>query len=184
MATNNAVNTSLSGQTGTGSFAGSISPTFTTPTLGVATATSLGFSPTTNGVVGTPTNDSASAGYVGELISSIVLFGSATSLSTGVAKNITSILLPAGDWDVFGNVGFTGPASTVVNQVGWISSTSATLPDQALRAQNTNSGTGNGMAVTNVFQLPSPTTIYLSALSNFSGGTLSVFGYIYARRRR
>lgn len=34
MATNNAVNTSLSGQTGTGSFVGSTSPTLTTPNLG------------------------------------------------------------------------------------------------------------------------------------------------------
>lgn len=41
MATNNAVNTTLSGQSGTGSFAGSTSPSFTTPNLGVATATSV-----------------------------------------------------------------------------------------------------------------------------------------------
>lgn len=41
MATNNAVNTSLSGQSGTGSFAGNVSPSFTTPTLGVATGTSF-----------------------------------------------------------------------------------------------------------------------------------------------
>lgn len=41
MATINAVNTTLSGQTGTGAFAGSVSPTFTTPILGVATATSI-----------------------------------------------------------------------------------------------------------------------------------------------
>jgi hypothetical protein len=33
MATNNAVNTSLSGQTGTGSFAGSVSPSLTTPKI-------------------------------------------------------------------------------------------------------------------------------------------------------
>ncbi len=41
MATINAVNTSLSGQTGTGSFVGSTSPTLVTPTIGVATATSV-----------------------------------------------------------------------------------------------------------------------------------------------
>ena len=34
MATNNAVNTSLSGQTGTGTFVGSTSPTLVTPALG------------------------------------------------------------------------------------------------------------------------------------------------------
>lgn len=43
MATNNGLNTSLSGQTGTGSFVGSTSPTLATPNIGVATATSLTF---------------------------------------------------------------------------------------------------------------------------------------------
>lgn len=41
MATNNAVNTSLSGQSGTGAFAGNVSPSLTTPILGVATGTSF-----------------------------------------------------------------------------------------------------------------------------------------------
>lgn len=41
MATQNAVNTSLSGQTGTGNFVGANTPTLITPVLGVATATSI-----------------------------------------------------------------------------------------------------------------------------------------------
>ena len=41
MATQNAVNVGLSGSTGSGSFVGSISATLVTPTLGVATATSI-----------------------------------------------------------------------------------------------------------------------------------------------
>lgn len=43
MTTQNAVNTSLSGQTGTGAFVGATSPTLVTPTLGAATATSINF---------------------------------------------------------------------------------------------------------------------------------------------
>jgi hypothetical protein len=43
MATINSVDTSLSGQTGTGSFVGSTSPTLVTPALGAATATSVNF---------------------------------------------------------------------------------------------------------------------------------------------
>jgi len=43
MTTNNAVNTSLSSQTGTGSFVGSTSPTLVTPVLGAANATSINF---------------------------------------------------------------------------------------------------------------------------------------------
>lgn len=41
MATNNAVNTSLSGQTGTGNFVGSTSPTFVTPALGTPSSGNL-----------------------------------------------------------------------------------------------------------------------------------------------
>lgn len=41
MATNNAVNTTLSGQSGTGSFAGTTSPSFTTPTIGTPSAGTL-----------------------------------------------------------------------------------------------------------------------------------------------
>lgn len=43
MTTNNSVNTTLSGQTGTGTFVGATSPTLVTPNVGVATATSLTF---------------------------------------------------------------------------------------------------------------------------------------------
>lgn len=46
MATNNIINVGLSGQTGTGAFAGSNSPIFTTPTLGEALATSVNFGQT------------------------------------------------------------------------------------------------------------------------------------------
>ncbi len=55
MSTNNAVNTSLSGQSGTGSFAGSTSPSFTTPALGTPTAGVLSSCtglPLTTGVTG------------------------------------------------------------------------------------------------------------------------------------
>lgn len=41
MANNNAVNTTLTGQSGTGAFAGNISPAFTTPNLGAAVGSSL-----------------------------------------------------------------------------------------------------------------------------------------------
>lgn len=44
MTTNNAVNVPLSGNTGTGNFVGSTSPTLVTPTLGAASATSLSVS--------------------------------------------------------------------------------------------------------------------------------------------
>jgi len=79
MTTNNAVNVTLSGQTGTGNFVGSTSPTLVTPTLGVATATSI-----TAGNINIATNSIISSNTNGniDLIpngTGAVLFYSATS---------------------------------------------------------------------------------------------------------
>ena len=54
MATNNSVNVPLSGSSGTGAFAGTISPVFTTPNIGSGTGTASGnttYSPNNHGVV-------------------------------------------------------------------------------------------------------------------------------------
>jgi len=59
MTTINAVNTSLSGQTGTGTFAGNVSPIFTTPALGTPTAgvlSSCSGLPISTGVAGLGAN--------------------------------------------------------------------------------------------------------------------------------
>lgn len=159
----------------------------TTPTLGAATATSLTFSPTTGGIIGTTTNDNASAGTVGELISSSVLAASSISLTTATAANVTSISLTAGDWDVCGNVFIS---LSVLGSVArcWISSTSASAPDNSLLsfigtvpATSTNSG----MNAPNIrFSLSGTTTIYLSCSATFASGTGSASGNIIARRAR
>ncbi len=153
---------------------------------------SITFSPTTSGLVGTLTNNNASAGKVGEFISSVIAFASGGAATTLTPRNVTSISLTAGDWDVWGNVGFTGDASTsVVAAVGWISSTSATQPDVSLITYIPFSGiTGTNTAPISVtvpclrFALAGTTTIYLSTNQAFSVSTLSTFGGIYARRRR
>jgi hypothetical protein len=186
MATNNAVNTSLSGQTGTGTFVGSTSPTLVTPTLGAASATSVTFSSTT-GIVGTTTNNNAAAGSVGEYISSVVAAISPVTLTSTVVANVTSISLTAGDWDVFGNVVISSGATGILYSYGWVSTTSATQPDGSLAA-----GMYIVPAVTAQMATPVPfarlslsttTTVYLSAVSSFTG-TASACGGIYARRRR
>jgi hypothetical protein len=135
---------------------------------------------------GTRTNNNAPTGYVGEFISSSIVAGSAVSLSTGVANNITSISLTAGDWDVEGNVFFTvGGTCTIC--YAWSSLTSATTPDASLV---------NGKIVTSGIQnfgtqvpflrvcIATTTTVYLSAISTFSTSIVTVCGNIYARRVR
>lgn len=166
----------------------------TTPTLGVATATSLTFSPTTNGIVGTTTNNNAAAGSVGEFVSSIVSTGAPVSLVTVTAANVTSISLTAGDWDVWGFIYVTGSATSAATFYGAISSSSATIPSSF--ADNTsfcafapalNFATYGGSAFpvpAARISLSTTTTIYLCTQLGFLGGTGVASGAIRARRVR
>ena len=184
MATNNCVNVGLAGAIGTVKFAGTTSPTFITPVLGAATATSVAFSPTTGGIVGTTAADAASAGTVGEVISSAIVVASAVTISTTVAKDVTSISLTAGDWDVWGNVYATG--TTVTKFQCWTSQTSATAPDLSLvtfvmpLATSAAVGFPTPLARYNV---SGATTVYLSTNCTLTG-TGKASGNLYARRRR
>lgn len=176
---------------GSGAIALTTSPTFVTPVLGAASATSLSFS-STSGIIGTTTNNNAAALSVGEQVISTVDVSSPVSLSTLTNANITSISLTAGDWDVYGMVGFTPAATTnIVQTFGWTSSTSATLPSSFLYAKLQNVSTGLVLGSTFSYTVPmmrvslaSTTTIYLSARASFSIDTLGAFGKIEARRRR
>lgn len=189
MATNNQVNVGLSGSTGSGTLVGSTSAVLVTPTLGAATATSVVFSPTTGGIIGTTTNDNASAGFVGEFISSTVTEASPVSLSSTTAANITSISLTAGNWLVFGNVGINFSA-TWTNATSWCSLTSATTPNAEFRATiaftTGNTGPGNVRHVVPMLRvsIAGTTTVYLSAVLVFSTGTAVGYGQIQAIRIR
>jgi hypothetical protein len=194
MATNNAVNSPLSGTTGTGNFVGSTSPTLVTPTLGAATATSLAFSPTTGGIIGTTAADNASAGDVGEYISASVVSGSAVSLTSGAASNITSISLTAGDWDVYANIyNISGSGTLATSFFGQITTTSATFTFPPTITTPASGGNNLTASATEGFYLAvgparinvsGTTTVYLVATSVFTVSTLGGYGWIVARRRR
>lgn len=184
MATNDAVNSPLSGTTGTGNFVGSTSPTLVTPNIGVATATTLAFSPTTNGIIGTTTNDSAATGKVGEFVTSNVAAASAVTVTTGQANDMTTISLHAGDWDVWGNILVRG--TTVTNCSFWISTTSATIPDLSLvnNLAPVSGATAIGMSAPNIrLSLSTTTTVYISCAPSGTG-TLTACGTLSARVRR
>lgn len=141
---------------------------------------------------GTATNDAASSGNIGEYVSSNITAGSAVSVSNGVAANVTSISLTAGDWDVWGSVViWQGGGTTSTTIVAWTSSTSASEPTYPNfgglgRWDGSVSGGFSVMAATGMmrFSLSATTTIYLSTRQNFSGGTQSAYGFIGARRVR
>ena len=145
-------------------------------------------------IKGTSTNDSATTGFIGEFVQTIVVAASAVPLSTGSPANVTSINLTAGDWDVWGNIGFVPASSTNVSSVaGNVNTTSAAIGGISSGASIIQYGVSGLVPGANNFSLPCPeqrvsiattTTVYLVAQASFTVSTLSAFGFIAARRRR
>lgn len=184
------INLGLGTPSGTGNVILQTSPTLINPTLGAAIATSLVFSPSTGGIIGTTTNNNASAGIVGEIISSVISSGSAISLTNLVNFDLTSISLSAGDWDVYGNINYNFSGTVGYGIFCWVNTTSATLPDSSLY-NGINFNVGNVLTSRNGLNAPftrisiaGPTTVYLSGQGAFVSGTCEACGAIYARRIR
>jgi len=137
--------------------------------------------------VGTTSAGNATAGDIGEVMTSNIPIASKVSVSNNTAKNVTSLSLTAGDWDVYGNVTFTiGGSCTVI--IAWTSTTSATLPDNSLWAAQVDAGgVGNNSALVAPIlrvNVNTTTTVYLGAYATFSTSTVDASGTIYARRVR
>lgn len=152
-----------------------------------------------NQILGSATNDSAPAGFLGEFITSTVAAGAAVALTTATPATIASINLTAGDWDVSGVLDFvTASTTNVSNLKGGLSSTAATF-----LAQTGGGGVGTDPNVSKFYfnfapgvfteSVPVPTTrvslaagatIYLVAQGTFTVAGLSAYGTIRARRVR
>jgi hypothetical protein len=147
-------------------------------------------------ISGTNTNDAAASGYVGEYVSSTVSVGSAITLTSLSATNVTSISLTAGDWDVGANVSFAGggSVSTLIQQIVSVSTTSATLDTTPGHSDakfvggssglDIGSSTSNGAIGKTRISLSSTTTVYLVARASSSGNAIKAYGIIEARRVR
>lgn len=157
-------------------------------------AVSYGFLSSTNQSIppvrGTVTNDNATAGVIGEYVSSIIAFASRiTGLITGTAVNITSISLTAGDWDVDGVTLFLSSTGATTGLLCSINTTSA-----AINASDAQTGWNSGAVGTVAYQSVQPptvrmslavtTTVYLVSRADFSSGTADSWGSIRARRAR
>ncbi len=159
-------------------------------TLPAFTTSSITFSPTTGGIVGTTTNDNVAAGKVGEYVSANSALNT-TSLTSTVTADVLSISLTAGDWNVGGNIGFFGASTTTPTLLeGWVNSTSAVNPGGQYTSYVQPTGTPFVTAPLSFvvpqqrFSLASTTTIYLSTLTAFGVSTLAAGGQIWARRVR
>ena len=167
----------------------------------VATTNQMGggYMPLSGGVMtgplalmGVTDGSDALPGQVGEVISSVVGLGS--GLTSGVSVNVTSIVLTPGDWDITGDVYFTGSQLTSI--FAGINTVSATIPTPPLTGINVGrsqlviaSGTVLGSAQmlslrTCRASLAAPTTYYLVVNVVYTTGPIAASGAIWARRAR
>lgn len=135
---------------------------------------------------GASTNSTPPTGYVGEVISSVIPFASAISLTTNTPANITSITLTPGDWDLWGNVfASTGSGSSVC--IGGINNVSASVGDPSIYAtvqQATAVYTGYGFCVPGYPVKVATNTVYYLVINCAFNVSATACGGIYARRRR
>ncbi len=153
-------------------------------TLPAFTTSSITFNPTTGGIVGTTTNDNAAAGKVGELISSVITNGSPVTFTNNILKDLTSITLTAGDWDLYGNIHFKGTTAQLL--VCGFGTTTATLPDDSAVTYIAGLATAAQLGAPVPYQrvsISGSTTYYLVGLV-VGTGTLTGRGGIYGRRVR
>lgn len=142
-------------------------------------------------IIGTNTNDSPTAGWVGELLVQTIASGAAVGLTTGTQTNIATITLTPGDWDVSGTISLVFGAGTTTGYArASIGATSATVmaDNTAWSAGVSLNGAGGvdsaaAMPVTR-FSVATNTPIYLVYQGTFSVSTLSAYGSIRARRMR
>lgn len=131
---------------------------------------------------------SAASGIIGEMISASVARASAVTLTTSSPANVTSILLPAGDWEVEGTIGFANAATGVSYYFAGVSTASATLPTSdngGLFCLPGSFGAGYDASFpTGRIPINSSgsTRVYLVGEANFTSGTMGGFGRIWARR--
>lgn len=125
----------------------------------------------------------AATGQIGEYIEA----GSTSdiALSNGVAANVVTLALPAGDWDVSGNVIFN-PGAAVSYAAVSVNNISAGFGRFATRipgsgvATQLRIGAGGPLRM----NVGSPITMYLVAQAGFSSGSVAAGGVIWARRQR
>lgn len=138
---------------------------------------------------GSTAGDNATPGFVGEFISSVIPNASPITATNGVAVNVTSVNLTAGDWLVYGNLNLTSGATTTTGFLGWTSITSATVPDASLVAgfnfASAIIANNCGFSVAaQRYSLSTTTTIFISTFTASVSGNPTVSGGIYARRLR
>lgn len=141
---------------------------------------------------GTNTNDDAAAGYKGEYLESVITSGTEVSMTTNTQKNITTITLTPGDWDVdaiayhhpAATTSITRYAASIGTATGTIDSTPGRFSDFYQAALVSAGGTFNNAIPSYRFKVNINTAIFLVGLVTFTVSTLASYGILRARRAR
>ncbi len=141
-------------------------------------------------ILGTNTNDGAAAGYVGEYIQSVV--SGVAGPSTGQYKDITTISLTAGDWDVSMLMVMDGTGVTITGT--WDGGISIGTAGNAFsdRVSGSNAYLVNPAAInTNLWSIPTlpvsvaaTTIVRMKSQLLYSAGAPAAAGRLSARRVR
>lgn len=144
-------------------------------------------------VPGTITNDNANAGNIGEYAETVVPVGSPVTYTTATAKDVGTLVLSAGDWDIDAVCDFITAGTTSVT------ATYCSI-SQTLNTQDITNGRTTGSTFTAVvpgagttfmgavpplrFSLSGSTTFHLVGQATFTVAGLTGYGIIRARRVR
>ena len=140
---------------------------------------------------GNNTNTAPAAGFIGEQIRGFLASGSATSLTTGTAKTITSIDLTPGIWDISFVASISAAAgTTTTNWAAGIATTtnSSTGWVNGDNVNGTTLGPTSGVADATLtipswrVSLSANTTYYLTIVAVFAVSTMTGYGRISATR--
>ena len=131
----------------------------------------------------------STSGYVGESSRSAIASGSAVSLTTTTAANVTSIILGAGEWDICGLIVNGGSPTGFTEFSGAVNTTSENIgtsgDNQSLCVLAGGIPTITSVTVpSRRYTLTTTTTVYLVARAVFSGGTCTAYGRIEAMRAK
>jgi hypothetical protein len=170
-----------------------VEATLSVPTNGASGLEQLnasGFAPITPQIGVTAGATPATAGNIGEIISSDIPVGSATSLTSPTAKNITSIALTSGDWDCQGTF-VSNPAGTTTTSLlsAGISASTGALPTalefQAQYKVALAAGIGQTLIVPSQrISISTGATYFLVGQATFATSTMTGYGQISCRRAR
>jgi len=162
------------------------------------TSTLTGLVTVPAGILGSATNDAATAGNVGEFKTTTVAAGSAVAGGAStVSANVTSVSLTAGDWMVSGTCNYILSGMTTTITSCGLGTTTATQASQAggsgigtdplvidRLVLTTTTGAQSQVVPPTRVTLASTTTIYLVSNHTYSAGSFTQYGTIKAWRVR